>query len=185
MTTRWQRQNNKSNSKQGLEKASFFLSLWKKTFRYKPTVMQVCCSFNTWDVAEILFVYMYVYGWNNFNAAWCFKRKVHDIFGWNCMWLVLKWTLKTSIFQTLTLAKTSVIKSSSVNSIFVREVKEKLVRLAYQGKDSSIRNYIPGKVETDILVSPEKKKETRKEKSMSMHISLVWLWQGIHNNVVW
>ena len=23
--------------------------------------MQVCCSFNTWDVAEILFVYMYVY----------------------------------------------------------------------------------------------------------------------------
>ena len=106
--------------------------------------MQVCCSFNTWDVAEILFVYMYVYGWNNFNAAWCFKRKVHGIFAWNYMWLVLKRILKVNIFQTLTLAKTSMIKSSSVNSIFIREVKEELVRLAYQGKDSSIRNYIPG-----------------------------------------
>lgn len=144
MITRWQRQNNKSNSKQGLEKASFFSLSMKKIFRYKPTVMQVCCSFNTWNVAEILFVYMYVYGWNNFNAAWCFKRKVHGIFAWNCMWLVLKRILKVNIFQTLTLAKTSMIKSSSVNSIFVREVKEELVRLAYQGKDSSIRNYIPG-----------------------------------------
>ena len=76
----------------------------------------------------------------------------------------------------MTLVKTSMIKSSSVNSVFVREVKEELVRLAYQGKDSSIRNYIPGQVKTDILVSPEKKeKETRKEKSMSMHMSLTGL----------
>lgn len=145
MITRRQRQK-KWIKQQTRARKSFIFSLsMKKIFRYKPTVMQVCChgSFNTWDVAEIL-VYIYVYGRNNFNAAWCFKRKVHGIFAWYCMWLVLKWILKVNIFQTLTLVTTSMIKSSSVNSVFVREVKVELVRLAYQGKDSSIRNYIPG-----------------------------------------
>ena len=45
-----------------------------------------------------------------------------------------------------------------IYSVFSRKIKREFVLLCYQRKNSCIRNYIPGQIKADILISPKRQK---------------------------